>query len=186
MNMQRMVKGSLFLDYVRMIKSRKRVDWTVHLTETDMELMKGRIDPSGWYPLETFERMGLGILKEVAGGDMEVVYAWGRDYMVDLFRIHEGLVAEGDPMQSLMRFKVLQRSFFSFEGIDVISLDTHQAILRVDYRMSPLAEEASAHQTMGFIERLLDRAGARNIRQGFKSKVWDGDRSTVIEFAWDL
>lgn len=182
--MDRKVKGALFLDYVRMVKSCRHVDWSTHLTQEDLTIISERIEPDGWYPLETFERMGLGVLQEIAGGDMHAVYTWGKDYMVDLFRVHEGLVAEGDPMQSLMRFKVLQRSFFNFDGIEVVSLTGDHAVLKIYYHMSPLAEEASSHQTLGFFERLLDRAGAREIQHAFLEKGWDTGGHTILEFCW--
>jgi hypothetical protein len=184
--MKRMVKGSLFLDYVRMIKSRKDVDWSRYLTEEDLHIVDRRIERDEWYPLETFERMGLGVLEEIAGGDMQAVYLWGKDFMVDLFRIHESLIAEGDPMESLMRFRVLQRSFFNFDGIRVVDLTGESALLSVYYHMRPLAEEASSHQTLGFFERLLDRAGARDLRSGFKARSWEGDDTTLIEFLWKV
>lgn len=67
------VKGILFIDYIRMIKSRKDIDWGKYLTPDDMSFLDQNIVDSEWYPLDTFERMGVGILKEIASGDMEAV-----------------------------------------------------------------------------------------------------------------
>lgn len=64
----RHVKGSLFVDYARMIRSRKAVDWRLHLTPDDMELVSRHVDLEKWYPMEVFERLGLAILAEV--GDL--------------------------------------------------------------------------------------------------------------------
>ena len=38
--MSKHVKGTLFLDYVRMIKKLKDIDWSKHLTPEDMEIVK--------------------------------------------------------------------------------------------------------------------------------------------------
>ena len=59
---ERRVKGTLFVDYVRMLRSRREMDWSKHLTAVDLGYLVQRIDPDGWYPMETFERMGLAIL----------------------------------------------------------------------------------------------------------------------------
>ena len=137
--MDRKVKGILFIDYVRMIRRRKDVDWSRHLTKEDLAIASGTIQPSEWYPMDTFERMGLGILEEIAGGDVEGARLWGRLYMTGAFGTQEGLIAEGDPMESVMRFKVLQRSLFSFDGIEISSLDANHAVLGICYHMGPLA-----------------------------------------------
>ena len=182
--MDRTVKGVLFLDYVRMIRRSKGGDWGRRLGPSDMAIVSGRIDPKSWYPMDVFERLGLAILAEIAGGDVEAAYAWGKAYMAGVFETYEGLVAEGNPMESLMRFKVLERSFFSFEGVAVPSLEPNGATLRIQFHMSPLAEQASAYQTLGFFESMLERAGAHGLVHEFKQKAWEGADSTIIAFRW--
>ena len=59
--MGKKVKGSLFVDYVRMIKGNKDIDWGKYLTAEDMAFLDEPVADSEWYPFETFERMGLGI-----------------------------------------------------------------------------------------------------------------------------
>jgi hypothetical protein len=78
MEMAGHVKGVLFLDYVRMIKSRRDVDWDKYLVPADREYLQGMVLPSQWYPLESYQRMGVAVLRELAGGKMEVVRLWGR------------------------------------------------------------------------------------------------------------
>ncbi len=62
----RRVRGVLFVDYVRMIRSNKQVDWGRYLSADDLRWLNARIDPDGWYPMESFERFGIAILHEVA------------------------------------------------------------------------------------------------------------------------
>jgi hypothetical protein len=66
----RNVKGTLFVDYVRMLRRHRGFDWSRHLTPADLELLTGRIEPESWYPMAAFERMGLAILTEIARGDV--------------------------------------------------------------------------------------------------------------------
>jgi hypothetical protein len=46
------------------------------------------------------------------------------------------------------------------------------------------AEEAASWQTLGFFERLLEVAGAKDIRGRFRSRSWMGDEKTVVSLDW--
>jgi hypothetical protein len=52
---ERRVKGSLFVDCVRMLRSRADVDWSKHLQPVDLGYLVQRIDREAWYPMATFE-----------------------------------------------------------------------------------------------------------------------------------
>src|SRR6185436_14336279 len=58
MRAMRQVRGVLLVDYVRMLRSQKSVDWSRHLEPQDLQYLETHIDPAGWYPMATFERMG--------------------------------------------------------------------------------------------------------------------------------
>ena len=45
------VKGILFVDYVRMLRAHKRTPLEDYLQPGDLEYLKERIDPAGWYPI---------------------------------------------------------------------------------------------------------------------------------------
>ena len=169
-----------------MIRSQKDVDWKAHLLPRDMDYLKQRIEPAEWYPMETFERFGIAILKEVADGKVESVRMWGRFSVDDLARQHEGLVVEGDPVESLMRFKVLRGSFFDFEAIEIPMLLDNEAHVVISYGMSNLAEEAASNQTMGFFERLVEIAGGSDVHAEFISRSWAGDPQTVVRLSWKM
>lgn len=180
----RSVRGLLFVDYVRMVRSSKRVDWSRHLTTHDLTVIGGTIDPAGWYPMETFERLGLGILAEVAHGQLDGVRMWGRFQVQTVIDAYPDLVVEGDPFQSMMRFRVFSRSFFDFDAIDVHTVEVGHAQIAVGYHMSPRAEETACHQTLGFFEGLTQRAGAADIAARFIARGWEGAPRTEIEIAW--
>jgi hypothetical protein len=183
--MPRHVKGTLFVDYVRMLRSRKDVDWASRLSPPDLQFLQRRVEPNGWYPMETFERFGLLILDEIAKGDLLVVRAWGRLSVDPLVALHEGLLVRGDPRESLMRFQVLRRSFFDFEAVTIPELSDHSARVHVDYGMSPRAEQAACVQTQGFFARLVELAGGGGVRADFERRAWEGDTTTVVALDWD-
>lgn len=183
--MQRQVKGILFVDYVRMLRSRKDVDWTRHIAAEDAAYLTTRIDPEAWYPMETFERFGLAILEELARGDPFVARAWGRMSVDHLVTVHPGLLVPDDPRESLMRLLVLRRSFFDFEAVSLPEVSDGRATVRIRYGMSGRAEEAACFQTIGFFCRLLEMAGGQGVLADVVAPGWEGGSETEVNLTWD-
>jgi hypothetical protein len=184
--LNRRVKGVLFADYVRMLRGQKTVDWKRQLHSDDLQFLQTKIVAAEWYPMESFERMGNAILREVADNDLEAVRMWGR-FSVDALRAASPqLVADGDPVETLMRFRVLRSTFFDFEALTIPTLSDGEASIVIRYHMGDIAEEAASYQTMGFFERLLEVGGATNIFARFTERSWNGDARTLLEISWDL
>ena len=183
---ERRVSGVLFADYVRMMRGQKDVDWSAQLEPQDVQYLLGKIEPKAWYPMDTFERMGNAILARVAGGSVEAVRAWGRFSVDQLRTAQPGLVADGDPVDTLMRFRVLRSTYFDFEAIEVTTLADGEAAIVIHYYMGAQAEEAASYQTMGFFERLLEISGAHEVESRFRERSWAGDPRTVLSLEWVL
>lgn len=182
--MGRRVKGSLFVDYVRMLRGHKGADWSKYLTPEDLRFLQERIQPEGWYPMDTFERMGLAILQEVAAGDAQLSRLWGKAQVEWVQVQHPGLVAMGDPCDTLMRFRVLRNSFFDYPALEIRAISDGEASVEVTYGMSPPAEQAASLQTMGFFERLLQLAGATDVSAWFSTQSWAKDPVTTLQLRW--
>lgn len=182
----RNVKGILFADYVRMIRSHKSVDWTTYLRAEDRAYLTAHIDPASWYPMAAFERLGNAILAAIANSDMQAVRMWGHFSADALRAANPALVVAGDPIETLMRFRVLRATYFDFEALDVLMLIDGEAQVAIGYYMGNPAEEAASLQTMGFFERLLELAGAVNVHARFATRAWDGDERTVLVLNWRM
>jgi hypothetical protein len=181
---ERRVRGALFLDYVRMIRGHKNVQWATHLSPEDMAAIGLKIDPDGLYPMEIFERLGNAILREIGNGDVQSVRMWGR-LSVDALRAkYPSLVAEGDPVDTMRRFSVMRGTFFDFEAVAIHTLHEEHAIVGIQYHMGAFAEEAASYQTMGFFERLLELGGAEGVAARFTSRSWTGDENTRLQLDW--
>jgi hypothetical protein len=178
------VKGILFVDYVRMIRSHKGTDWSQALEPEDMALVLSRIDTDAWYPMESFERLGNAILEHVANGEAEAARLWGRVSVDPMLRLAPMLVCPEDPVESLMRFRVLRATFFDFPALFVATLVLDHADIEISYFMGPVAEEAASYQTMGFFERLLELSSATEIEASFTERSWAGDMRTLLALKW--
>ena len=178
------VKGVLFVDYVRMLRSLKGVDWSAHLAPADLAYLRGRIEPDAWYPMATFEQLGNLVLRYIARSDLRLVRAWGRT-SVDLLRAAQPmLLAPDDPIESLRRFKVLRSTYFDFDALELPMLHEGEAQVVVRYHMGMPAEEAATVQTLGFFERLLEVAGARGVEGELRDKSWAGAPRTLLTLHW--
>lgn len=180
----RHVRGVLFLDYVRMLRSQKATDWSAHLPAEDLAHLEAKIDVDGWYPMETFERMGTAILRTVARGELFPVQLWGRYSVAQLRATNPSLLAPSDPVETLNRFRVLRETFFDFRALDVLLLHDDEAQIEIRYHMGMPAEEAAAMQTVGFFEGLLEIAGARDVSSELLERSWAGAPRTVLELRW--
>jgi hypothetical protein len=182
--MARQVRGALFADYVRMIHAHKEVDWSKYLDEEDLPYQSLWIDLDGWYPMETYERMGLAILENVAQGDLGLIRRWGRETVDVLYREQPDLFAHGDPRETFSRFQGLRQTLFNFLCVESRLIKDGKALLIIDYGMSPLAEEAACHQSIGFMERLMELSGAEDVEVRLTACSWKGDERTVMEVLW--
>jgi hypothetical protein len=160
------------------------VDWGRHLTQADQSYLSEVIDPTRWYPMTTFERLGNAILFEIAGNDVEAARLWGKMSVSALRSLYPTLVAPGDAVESLMRFRVLRATFFDFPALDVASLEEGRTVIQVGYHMGRTAEEAAAHQTMGFFEGVLELAGATAIEARFAERGWEHGTASAVELRW--
>jgi hypothetical protein len=167
-----------------MMRGNKSVDWRSHVEPGDVVYLMKRIEPHEWYPMETFERFGDAILSQIAAGDLFSVRLFGRISADPLAELYPNLVAPGDPVESLMRFRVLRSTFFDFEALAIVEISDGQAQIDIAYHMGKTAEEAASYQTWGFFERVIELAGGTSVQGRFLEKSWAGDGRTLLELTW--
>lgn len=167
-----------------MLRRRKDVDWARVLPPGDLTYLRQRIQPDSWYPMETFENFGVAILTHVEGATLNAVRMWGHFSASQLATDHPGLIAVGEPAETLMRLKVLRGTLFDFPAFDVPMLSEGQAFVTIHFGMRAVAEEAACFQTLGFCEGVLALAGAVEACGVFRERSWAGDPSTRLLLEW--
>ena len=174
----------LFVDYVRMLRASKGVDWRALLEPEDLAFLAQRIDHAGWYPMTSFERMGNAIFATVARSQIAHVHLWGSMQVKQLRDANPSLLAPGEPVETMRRFHVLRQTFFDFDALEVLFAHDDEAQVVIRYYMGMPAEECAAVQTMGFFEGLLAIAGATGISARFAERSWAGDERTRVDLRW--
>lgn len=183
--MNKHVKGLLFVEYIRMMKRMKGVDWTPYLEPRDQRFFQEMIIPSMWYPLESYQRCGAAVFEQVAKKNLDASRLWGRASLDSLHQVYKNLlIEEGNPLRSVEKFSKIYRRFFDFQGFALTVLDGHHLEIKVSPEFGELAVAAYSHQMLGFFERLLELARAPEGRALFVRKRWEGDPETVIDVRW--
>ena len=180
----RKVRGSFFAEYVRMLRRRKDVDWREVLAPEDLVYLTQRIEADHWYPMESFERLGLAILAKLEGATLDAVHMWGRYSAHHFVKEHGDLVKAGDAVDTMMRLKVQRETLFDFPAFDVPMLIDGEAHVLIAYGMGAQAEEAACHQTMGFCEGILSLAGAGDVHGHFAERAWCAEPRTRLVLQW--
>lgn len=183
--MTRHVRGSLFADYVRMIRRQKDVDWSLYLGAEDLAYTSHRTELDGWYAMSVFERLGTAILAHSSSVTLEAVRMWGLLSVNSVVALHPTLIAAGDPMESLMRLKVLRATLFDFQAFDIPVLSSGQAKVAMSYHMGAIAEEAACVQSAGFCEGVIALAGGRNVTACFRERAWENAPRTLLDLQWE-
>ena len=127
---------------------------------------------------------GMGNITEIASGDVDSVRLWGRLSAGIHAEAQPEIVALGDPIETMMRFKVLRSSSFDFDAIQIPVLDPDHARIDIRYQMGARAEEAACNQTMGFCEGLLALADVSVLHVAFEQRTWAGDDRTMLVIRW--
>lgn len=178
------VKGSMFGEYVRMLRRVKNLDRSLYFKQEDMIYLDEKILASNWYPMDSYERFGLAILREIAHGNMETVRAWGKTSMNELLKVYRQLLKPDNPSRSLNTFGILRSGFFDFEAFSVEALGDKRTHLTIQIGVAPKAQEAIAYQMSGMAEQLAELAGAKKLQAEFLQKAWEGKPSSLIEYTW--
>ena len=158
--MSRQVRGILFLDYVRMLRRYQVAERAkAHLLPDEARILTDRVDPTAWYSMETFERLGLAILHEIVLDEVDVIRLWGRSQLPNLLAFFPALATAAGPSEAVVRLSSFIQSLFDFACLSVERVDDVSTSVFVNYGMSPAAEEAAVRQTMGFFEELITTHG---------------------------
>jgi CheY-like chemotaxis protein len=156
----RHVRGVLFIDYVKMLRAYQVVEAArAHLLPEDAPFLATRLDPAHWFPMESFERLGLALLREVVGSELEVIRLWGRSQLPTLLGFLPELAAARDPHDAVLRLSSSLQTLFDFPCIAVEQVGGEHAHVLFDYGMSAPAEAAAVWQTVGFFEELVTTTG---------------------------
>jgi hypothetical protein len=175
------VKGTLIIDYVRIIRSNRQRNWDQWLTPEDWKIIDGQVHPSNWYPYDCFRRIGFAVFKEIANSDLKIAQQFGRLTIRNLLGIYKNVIAEGDVVASVKNFSNLRRTFIQGDTETKVA-ESGKNWLRYEMEMpgeepDPDRLNAFAYQASGTVAELAEQAGAKQVQIEVKPA---GDRYNVL------
>ena len=186
MDNDKLIKGTLFSEYVRMIKSSRDLPWDQYLTDEDFKLIEDRILASGWYPLDAYKRMGLAVFKLIAKSNVDAAWNWGRASMEGITKIYKNLLAVDTPGDAARRFCIIQRNVLNFEFLEVENVEPGTVKIHFLVKFGDEADHAYAYHFGGMLERLLELTSDSPEHLIILDKAWEGAEHTVFEMKWNV
>ncbi len=181
---EQQVKGILILAYVKHIRANKDKDWSKHLDTEDLNLVRGCVLASSWYPFDSFIRMGNAVFKEIADSKLDKVREFGRLDIDNFLKIYRKILVPGDPAGSLIKFIDLIKIHMEAD-VDIKIIIIGPDFVR--YKISAPPEiveerllEAFCYQIAGSAEGISIRVGADNVFT--KTDQKDGEYETLIRW----
>lgn len=174
-------------DYVDIVKSNPDRNWDSYLKPQDWEVINSQVLASTWYPYDTFRRIAYAIFKEVAGGNLEAVRAYGRHSMKDTIKIYKNILIEGEPVESIKKLGMLTKTFFDLD-VSLKIVEEGEKMVKVkpqipQHEDEPEAAIAYFHQLRGSLEGLVGQAGGKNVDSSLENT--EDIHNTVIAVTWE-
>ena len=109
------VKGSMLLDFVKVIRRNRELDWDKYLTIGDREMMEEMIIPSKWYPVDVFRRAAMAVYELIGQGKPESARAWGRESVERIpEELYQSFFAKNDPKRAVRNWVNVNTRVFDF------------------------------------------------------------------------
>jgi len=179
------VKGTILIDFVKVIRSDGKNQFDRHLTVQDKKIITERILPSAWYPYETYRNCFAAIAAVVANNNPQTIRQWGRLYSEAIISgVYKGLIKEGAPIQSLEKYATHVHNLFDFGELLTVPLSASGA--EVVMKGFEADFQPQYHMMRGWLERSVELCGARDIKSDFVMKSWDGAPETRLALGWRL
>lgn len=182
----RKVKGTMLIDYVRMVRKIKDRDWDKYLKPEDWEIVNRKVLPSMWFPYDSFQRIGVAVFHEISMSNIDTVRAFGKVFWNNLFsNVYGSIISDKNPVKCLERFALLRSAFFNFATHDIRKLgDTHvQSVITVGELIPGL--EPFCAQLQGGMDAIMDHADAKNPKIELIEREWKKDPATVFDITWE-
>jgi len=162
------IKGTMLVDYIRMIRANKDKNWDKWLTDEDRQIVNQTVLPSSWYPYQTFSNIGFATFKELANSDMKTAKTFGRMAMKNLLKLYQHILMPDDPVSSVKKYANLNRVLVR-GGYDSKIIDEGDNWFKYKWNFAEEDEEeerkqAYLNQTTGMFEELMEQSGAKNIK----------------------
>ncbi len=179
------VKGAALLHFAKAIKSDKSGVFDKYLKEEDRAILNKEVQPTLWYPYETFRRCFNAVFEVIAKKDMEKVMEWGRQYgQVILSDVYKVTIKQDNPLEHFKRIPIYIKGFYDFGTTETKIEAPNRVLLTLndyDPDFAPLY-----YFNVGWFRKAAELCGAKNVQCQMTAKSWEDKSSkTCYVVSWD-
>jgi len=181
----RHVKGSMFIEIVRGIKSDKENSSVYDnlLLEEDKKLLSKTILSGSWYPYDIYKRCFNALAKVIAKDDMEVCRQWGHTQGEEMIKsVYKSVLKDKNYKTAMGRLNSLFKLMYDFGELTVNFISDNE--LEVMYNDFDPDFKVSYYVALGWMEKILEICGFKNVKSTFLVKSWEGVGDTKLHFSW--
>lgn len=181
----RKVKGTMVLDYARMIRSNKQLGWDKYLQPEDWDIINAKILPASWYPFEFFNRCAIASFQLLAKGNLDLARSDGQRMGKRLFETtYKIFVQTKDPARALNQFVSTYSGLFNFSVLRFKQVGPDHVKIHFSYDGPDKDTIPYTHQLQGMLETLVEMSDGKNGKVDIASKQWQGAPESVFDITW--
>lgn len=178
------VKGTLMMLAIKIIRANKTGIYDDKFTAAEWKVLKGIIYPSGWYSFDLYKKMVNATAEVENDVNDEKLFNWGYDNAdLLLSRFYSIFIIEGSVVDTIQNYVAFNKMLFDSCRIEMYRKEDKKIQLGFFGYTSDF--EVFYRLVRGWLYRIVERAGAQNIKSYFIAKSWEGDPDTLIEYTWD-
>ncbi len=183
---EKMAKGSMLIEFIRIIRSFKDLDWNKYLKPEDWDIINSIVLPSKWYPFEFYYRCSFATYKLLAQGKLENAHAYGQAMAKNLVQnTYKSMVQNKDSNQALSQFVSIYGGLFNFGVLKLEKVDSKKVKIHLNYIGDKEGVSAYCFQLKGMLETLIEASGGKGGKVNISAKQWEGAPATTFDVTWE-
>jgi hypothetical protein len=183
--MEKMVKGSILLDLVKIIRGTRDERLLSYFSEEQKKIFSEKIIPSGWYPVTVHQRALQAIFEVFGNKNVRLAQEWGKTFGDRIIsRSYKSLINPDDPAGSLRNFSRASRTFFNFDYLEIISTEGKKVVFKILFENNP-GSLPFLYILGGWLERVVELSGGLNPKVEVSVPRLGTDRAAGFVITWD-
>jgi len=163
------VKGSMIIDFAKMIRRHHDRPWQDYVSLDDMGIISGMIIPAKWYPLDVFRRTGVAVLSVFGQDRDESARQWGRGLVTRIPpELYRSFFDKDDPKAAIKNYVNVNMRVFDFLRVKFNDQGDKEVLISLngaDEVKNKFPELGLLGLMLGgALEELASKNGARNVR----------------------
>ncbi len=187
---ERLVKGTIVLGVVRLLRSQQHSRPLPELDDWEQDLLRKRVSASTWYALKVFDSLLQTAHRFVFDGSEAAAQNMGRAsgkvFMHE--RTTRGVAAPNDPQAGLELMAAGWRRLFNFGELQVTpwpSPDSEHGA-RVHITGYPDMSACHGHTIIGWSLQMIEDAGAKQIDLRIEERPWMHNSVLTYTLSWQV